>query len=102
MDSDRDNMHLANCVDEVLEQCDAGRSFSAAPHVPIAGTSTVPRFSERLQVDLLFSGDLLVLHAIDVFSEYSHLIPGRLGGPEAVRAAFSVAWVGVCGQPKCI
>ena len=34
-------MHLADAADKALEQRDISRSFDMAPHVPIAGTSTV-------------------------------------------------------------
>ena len=45
------------------------RVFERAPHVPIAGTPAVSMFNERVQVDLPFSGDLSVAHAMDVFSK---------------------------------
>ena len=47
--------------------CDLCRVFDEAPHVSIAGTSGVSMFNEKVQVDLLFLGDLAVAHAIDVF-----------------------------------
>ena len=46
-------------VDKVLVHCDVCRSFDRAPRVPIAGTP-----NEKLQVDFLFSDDLVASHLI--------------------------------------
>ena len=54
VDSDGGMSHLANRADEVLENCDVCRAFDKAPRVPIAGTSAVSMFNEKVQVDLLF------------------------------------------------
>ena len=37
VDSDWEDVHLANYVDAVLEQCEICRAFGRDPHVPIAG-----------------------------------------------------------------
>ena len=60
--------HAANRADEVLENCDVCGAFDKAPHVPIAGTSAVSLFNEKVQDDLPLLGDLVVLHATDMFS----------------------------------
>ena len=82
VDSDGGMSHLVNQVDQVLETCDVCRAFDKAPHIPIAGTTTVSAFNEKVQVDLLFLGDLIVAHAMDVFPKYSLLHPahGLVGG----------------------
>ena len=67
-DSDGINSHSANYVDEVLENCDVFGAPDKAPHVPIAGASAVSVFNEKVQVDLLFLADLIVLHASDMFT----------------------------------
>ena len=59
--------HLVNQVGQVLETCDVCRAFDKAPHIPIAGATAVSAFNEKVQVDLLFVDDLVVVHAMDVF-----------------------------------
>ena len=39
---------------EVLEQCDVRRALDRALRVPVAGTSSVSMYDEKLQYDLLF------------------------------------------------
>ena len=70
------NLSLLRHVEEVVNQCDVCKALDKAPHTPIGGTSTVATFNEKLQVDLLFLGDLIVLRIMDVFSRYS--IPTRV------------------------
>ena len=69
MDSDRGNMHVANHAGSVLGQHDARLAVTKAPHVLVAGVPTASMFNDKLQVDLLFLGDLIALHTADVFSE---------------------------------
>ena len=73
VDSDSGMSHLVAHVDGVLDTCEVCRAFDKAPHLPIAGTSSVSCFNERVQVDLLFLDDILAAHAMDVFSKYSIL-----------------------------
>ena len=75
-------------MDAVVTQCEVCRAFDKAPHLPIAGTSMVAAFNEKLQVDLLFLDDLIVLHIMDVFSKYSVLTPVRSKNPLEVWGAF--------------
>ena len=56
------------CVDEVLARCEVCRAFEKWPHVPVAGTSTVATFNEKLQADFAFLGDVIALHVVDVCS----------------------------------
>ena len=65
VDSDGDSMHLLTCVDEVSGQFGVCRAFGAAPHPPIAGTSTVAMFNEKLQADWLFSDDIIWMSSPD-------------------------------------
>ena len=51
MDSDEDNVRLLGYVDEVLEHSEVSRASDKAPHVPIAGTSTVSMSHETLRAD---------------------------------------------------
>ena len=95
-------MHSLIHVDEVLEQCELRRPSEKAPHVPVAGTPTASIPNEELQEDLLFLGGIPALHATDVFSRYSLLIPVRPKNPVEVRGAFCTSQIGVSGQPRSI
>ena len=66
--SDWDKMHLLACADEVSEQLEVCGASYKALHVPTAGTSAISTFNEKSQVGLLFLGDIVALHAMDVFS----------------------------------
>ena len=93
VDSDGSMSHFAPHLEAVLGKCDVCRAFDKAPHVPIAGASAVSMFNEKAQVDLLFLGDLVVAHAMDVFSKYSLLRPEQSKNPQALPGAFR--WMGV-------
>ena len=70
-DSEGGNLHPLQQVDEELGHCNVGRAFDRAPRVPITETSTVSMFTEKVQVDLLFLGDVVALRVFGVFSKYS-------------------------------
>ena len=73
-----------NCVDEVLQQRETCRASDKAPHVPTAGTSTASMFSEKVQVDLLFLGDITALQDMGMFSKFSLLLPVQSKNPQEV------------------
>ena len=102
VDSDGGISQLANHVDRVLETPAVCRAFDKAPQIQIAGTTTLSAFNEKVQVDLLFLGDLIVMHAIDVFSKYSLLRPAQSGNLQEVWDVFCAGWLGTFGHPKCI
>ena len=79
---------LIALADDVVRECETFRAFDVAPAIPVAGTSSVSSFNEKVQVDLLFSGDLIALHVLDLFSRYSPLSPVRSKGPEEARDTF--------------
>ena len=82
-DSDGGNMHLLTCVDEVLGHCAVRRAFEKAPHVSIAGSSSVATSNEKLRTDLLFLDDILALRTMNIFSKYSLRKPERSKTPPA-------------------
>ena len=92
--------HLVDQVGKVLETCDVCRACDKAPHVPIAGTTTASAVNEKVQVDLLFLDDLLVVHAMDIFSKYSLLRPAQSENPQEVWDVFCAGWLGTFGPPK--
>ena len=67
MVGDGDFANFLARADEVLKQREVCRAFDKAPHVAVAGTSTVATFSEKLHVDLLFLEDMIASRAMDVF-----------------------------------
>ena len=93
---------LLRHVEEVVNQCDVCKAFDKAPHTPIAGTSAVAMFNEKLQVDLLFLDDLIALHIMAVFPKYSILTLVRSKNPLEVWDAFVACWIGIFGPPKAI
>ena len=84
VDSEGGSSHYVTHDAEGLGNCDVRRAFDKAPHVPNAGTCAVSMFCEKVRVDLLFLGDLIVLHAMDMFSEYSLLLPVHSKNPQEV------------------
>ena len=66
-DSAGGNMHSVTCVDYVPAQREVCRAFDKASHVPVAGTSTLAMFTEKLHVDPLFSADTAALRIIAFF-----------------------------------
>ena len=71
-------------LDGVLGNCEVCRAFDKAPHLPVAGASSVSCFNERAQVDLLFLDDIIAVHAMDVFSKYPLLRPVKSKNPQEV------------------
>ena len=86
----------------MLETCDACRAFDKAPHVPIAGTTTVSSFNKKVQVDLLLLDDPIVVYAMDVFSKYSLLRLAQSENPQEAWGVFCAKWLGTFGPPKRI
>ena len=73
VDSDCDDMLVANFADEALAHRVVFRSSAEAPRVPIAGKYAVSRFNGKLQADFLLLDDLIAWRAMGVFSKYSLL-----------------------------
>ena len=86
-DSGGENVHLVNCVDEVLEHCEVCRASDDASRVRIAGTSAASTFNEKL-------------HVMDAFSKYSPLSSAHPKTPQEFRGASRSAWIGTFWQPK--
>ena len=82
-DSDEEAMGLADYADEDFEQCEICRAFDKAPSIPIAGTSIAWR-------------------AMDVYFEYSPLIPVRTRNHRGIRGVFCGPRIAIFGRPKYI
>ena len=102
MDSDSGNAHRVNYVDEVLGRCEVRRASDKAPHVPISGTPTASMFNEKVQVDLLFLGDIVALRAMDTYTKNSLLLPVQPKHPQEVWGAFCGGWSGIFGPSESI
>ena len=102
VDTDGGIMHLLTSVDEILGQCEVCRTFDKAPRAPVAGAPTAPMFIERLLADLLPPDDLIALRAMDVFPEYSFLIPARTMYLQELWGIFCNSRIGVSGHPQSI
>ena len=85
-------------VGDVFEQCDVCRSCDKFPRAPLAETTTVSMFDEKLQVDLSVLDDSVAFRAMDVSFKYSLFFPVRSRNPEEVRDACRGARIGVFGQ----
>ena len=71
LDAERTNRKRLGRLAEVVSQREVRQALEKAPHVPAArGASSVPAFSARIQVDILFSADIIVLNAMAVYSGY--------------------------------
>ena len=77
-------------------------AFDVAPSIPVSGASTAASLNEKVQVDLPFLSDIIVLHALDLFPRYSLLVPVRLKNPDEVWAAFRTSRIAVFGIPRSI
>ena len=87
---------------DVVRECEICRASDAAPAIPVAGTSHVSSFNEKVRADLLFLGDLVALRVIDHFPRYSLSVPVRPGNPEGVWDAFCDSRIAVFGKPRLI
>ena len=59
-------------------------------------------FNEKVQVDLLFCDDLIVAHAMDVFSKYPLLRPVQPESSQEAWGVFCGGRLGTLRPPKCI
>ena len=99
-DSEGGNSHVAHFAANGLEPCDVCKASGGAPHVPIAGTSTVPMFNGKAQVGLPFPDDLIALHDTGMFSRYSLLLPVKAENPKEVWDVLCGVWLGASGPPQ--
>ena len=70
---------LTQYVDEVVSNCDVCRVFDSAPAIPVAGTSSVSAFNEKLQIDLFLTFSLATPYS----SQCDRKIRRRYGMPPA-------------------
>ena len=75
---------LIPLVADVAREREICRAFYVAPAIPVACTPSASSSNEKVQVDLLFLGDLVALSVLDIFSRYSPLVPARPKNPEEV------------------
>ena len=85
-----------------MEHCEVRRASDRAPHGPTAGTPTVSTVYEKLQIDLLFLGDMVALRVMDVSSKFSFLTPVRSESLQKASGALSSLRIGIFRLPKSI
>ena len=100
VDSGGGDMHLANYVDEVLQQRAVHRACDVAPHVPVAGTSTASTSKEDLEVDPSPLDDIIAFARNGCISKYSFWIPVRSENHLGFWDAFRNARIGVMRVDK--
>ena len=93
---------LIPLVDDAVRGCEICRAFDAAPTIPVASTSTASSSNEKVRVVLLFLGDLVALHLLDLFSRCPLLVPVRSKRPEEVWDTFCTSRIAVFGKPRAI
>ena len=86
-------------VDYVGGQYDGCVAFEKAPHFPVAGTSSVPAFYEKVQAALFFPDNLTALRALDLFSGYSASLSVSPKNPLDVWGACASSRITVFGKP---
>ena len=92
-----------NVMGSVVDECDVGPAAAGkAPRLPAAGALLVSALSEKVQVGFLFPGNLIALHATDLFSRYAMRVSASLGNPLDVWGAFVASWINVSGKPRCL
>ena len=101
MDTVGETQVLLGCVGEVLRQREVRRAFDTASHLTIAGTSSASPFIEKLQEKLLFLGDAIAPHAMDLYPKYTLSAPIRSKNLLVVRGAFYGERVAIFGRPRC-
>ena len=80
-------------VDSVADECDVCVAFEKAPHLSVAGTPLAPAFNEKVQVELLSSGNEKV--RADLFPRYWLLVLASPESPSKARSASPAARITV-------
>ena len=93
---------LIPLVDDVVRRCEICRASDVALAIPASAASSPSSSNEKVQVDLLFLGDIIVLRVFDLFARYSRLVPARPKTPEEVWDTFRNSRIAVFGKPRII
>ena len=59
-------------------------------------------FNLKVQVDLLLSGGIIAVRAMDMLSKYSLLLPGQCENPQEFWGSFRFGRLGILSPPKSI
>ena len=74
--------------------------FNKAPRPPITGTSPVPAFNERVEVDLFFFDEIETVLVMRLFS-LNALLPSVFPkNPFGARDALAASWLTCFGEPR--
>ena len=101
-EADGEAVSLILFADDVVRRCDVCRVLHVAPSIPASSFSSVASISEKVQRNLLFLDDFIVLRALDLLSRYSSLAPVRSKNPGEVWGAFRTSRIAVFAKPRSI
>ena len=90
---------MPKVVGLVSDECDACAAFDTAPHLPVAGASSVSAFNRKAQRDSSFSGNLITPHTMDLFSRKR---TPRLHHPLGAQDAIAASRTTVFDRPRCL
>ena len=86
----------------MVRGCDVCRVLGVAPAIPASGASSVASINGKVQDDLLFLDDFIVLRALDLLPSYSFLVPVRSRNPDEAWDAFCTSRIAVFAKPRSI
>ena len=101
-DADGAGATVLKAVDFAADLCGVCAALEKAPNLPVAGTSLAPSFNAKVQADLLFLGNVIALHAMDLYSKYSLLPMVLPGHPLEVRYVSAASWILVFGELRTV
>ena len=76
--------------------------FDKAPHLLVAGTLLVSAFNGKVRADLLFLGNLITTHAMNLSSWYSGFVLAPSKNPKEVWGAPAKSRLTALGWPQCL
>ena len=87
-------------ADAAAGRREVSREADEAPRLPVAGTSVVSSFNEKVYVDLLFLDDVIALSDVGPVSKYLHVASVQLENPLEAREALSAPRISVFCRPR--
>jgi Reverse transcriptase (RNA-dependent DNA polymerase)/Integrase core domain len=89
-------------ISAVVDTCKICRQWKRPGHKAVATTRMTSNFNQLVQIDLLFIGDLTILHALDEATRWTvtSLLPSK--DAKTITRAFTEAWIRVFGAPEVI
>ena len=91
-----------SAVPGIVDTCKACRAWRRPTNKPVTSSRLSSRLNECIQLDLLFTADGIVIHAIDEATRFTlaGLIPDRT--PQSILDWLMTSWVRYFGPPRTI